>query len=838
MNITWLGETACNDPHLVGGKAANLSILTKVFTVPPGFCLTTEALSATDMNGSAKSGLPAGISAEIERSYSELIALTGESVGMAVRSSAVDEDGADDSFAGQHETYLNVTGVDNLKEAVRQCWESRHSERAMAYRAERGIDAVDVRLAVLVQQLVEADTSAVVFSINPITGNEDEIVITANWGLGESIVGGTVSPDTIIFRKSDLRLKSQQIGAKEQMTVRTQRGCREVQVPRILRSQPAIGDAQALEIARLALDLELRMGWPVDVECAYRGERLYLLQCRPVTTAPSPHPVTSESIAVPADFPVTWSDPQDEILHWIHDSMHDPVPLRPLEMDLGMVTDGINLSFDHHGVPVQFRSQVFNGYLYSASVPRLPPEQVEIQTKRAEDTIRNIASKMDTLWENEWFPEIQSILAGWDGFDLKSASMDGLLEHLDETLDRARDMWFLHFRIVEPLYLAMGLFDELYGDLFEDDGSFGAMALLQGLENKTVETAHALWDLSRTLPPHLTEVFRVVEAPYLITALQAIPDAEDFLDDFEEYLEEYGERGDLWSIVATSWVEDPTPALKSFKEYIANPDRNPRAELEALAEKRKQALATAREKLFGYPRPIVDSFEHALQAAQTGTVLSEDHGFWIDAKGMYRVRRVFMEFGRRFADAGIIAEADDIFFLRLDEIRAIAVAEKKTDLGDLITQRKADLAYFETLDAPDALGTEQGPPPDSLMERSGEKFFGAPPPSSDDPSVLYGNAGSPGKVRGRARILRSITQADELQPGEILIATTTAPSWTPLFAVAAAVVTDTGGILSHCAVVAREYEIPAVVGVGKATDVIETGQLVEVDGEGGIVRIL
>jgi len=196
----------------------------------------------------------------------------------------VDEDGVGASFAGQHETYLNIVGADAILQAVTRCWDSAYSERALDYRRQQGLAVERVRLAVLVQQLVASDVSAVVFSANPVTGNRDEVMINASWGLGESIVGGTVTPDTFIVRKSDLAVINRVIADKQHMTVSAPGGTREVDVPRFLRNAASLTDEQVVEMAKLALTLEVTMEHPVDVEGAYAGGELYLLQCRPITT--------------------------------------------------------------------------------------------------------------------------------------------------------------------------------------------------------------------------------------------------------------------------------------------------------------------------------------------------------------------------------------------------------------------------------------------------------------------------------------------------------------------------------------------------------------------------
>ncbi len=280
MNLLWLGDPKSFDAALVGGKAANLSRLARLgdhrHRVPDGFCLPVTVMAEAH---------PFDLRDEITTAISDLMACQSlVSLVTAVRSSAVDEDGAAASFAGQHETYLNIVGADAIIEAVARCWESARSEHALEYRRRQGLSVERPQLAVLVQQLVAADVAAVAFSANPITGNRAEIMINASWGLGESIVGGTVTPDTFIVRKSDLAVIHRVIADKQRMTVSAPRGTREVDVPRFLRQEACLNDEQVVEMAKLALTLEATMEYPVDVEGAYAGGELYLLQCRPITT--------------------------------------------------------------------------------------------------------------------------------------------------------------------------------------------------------------------------------------------------------------------------------------------------------------------------------------------------------------------------------------------------------------------------------------------------------------------------------------------------------------------------------------------------------------------------
>lgn len=275
--VLWLGAEACHDAGIVGGKAASLSRLAATHRVPPGFALPATAAS--------QGTIPHETQEAIRAAYEALARSTaGDNVPVAVRSSAIDEDGADSSFAGQHDTYLNVRGADAVIRAIERCIASAATPEALDYRVQRGLSVSDVQIAVLVQQMVMSDVSAVVFSANPVSGELGEVMINASWGLGESIVGGIVTPDTYVVAKSDRSVMWRDIAFKERMTVLTADGTEEVDTPPELQSASSLDDHHVCEAAELAIGLEAAFGFPVDVECAFAGGVLYLLQCRPITT--------------------------------------------------------------------------------------------------------------------------------------------------------------------------------------------------------------------------------------------------------------------------------------------------------------------------------------------------------------------------------------------------------------------------------------------------------------------------------------------------------------------------------------------------------------------------
>ena len=548
--------------------------------------------------------------------------------------------------------------------------------------------------------------------------------------------------------------------------------------------------------------------------------------------------------AAPAKMVPAWEQPDDERMFWMQDRMHFPYPISRMEDDLARLglVDGLNRAHELYDIPARMHGRRFWTYHYAAMAPLdISPEEMQAMAARSEQKIGQVLGELGERWESVWLPAVKGHLEHFRSFDLLGASDTALLAHVEDAIQRLRAIWLLHFEIAMPAYLAMSLFEEFYRELFSDDSAFRPFQLLQGLDNKTVESGNALWRLSRKAAGSnsIRDIFVLYPPHGVVPALESFPEGQDFLITFHAFLQEFGQRGETWGLNYPAWIEDPTPVIKTIRDYIGNPGHDPERDQQALAEEREQMVAEAREALANYPEAVRGQFEFLLKAAQTGIVLSEDHGYWIDFQSLYEVRRLFMEMGRRFAKAGVVQTADDVFHLSFDEVRDTARYLPRIDRRELVAARRAEMEQYRTIVPPPMVGTPPaGTPPDDPGARVMAKFFGGPPPVSEDPDVLFGSAGSPGVVRGPARVIRDIADASRLQPGDIMVTATTAPPWTPLFATAAAVVTDTGGVLSHCAVVAREYRIPAVVGTGFATKAIADGQLVEVDGERGLVRIV
>ncbi len=552
--------------------------------------------------------------------------------------------------------------------------------------------------------------------------------------------------------------------------------------------------------------------------------------------------MTPQTTSAPAPF--TLADPADEALFFQQDKMHFPDPLAPME--LAMIERAVGHGFSHgaraYDAPIaRVEVRAVNGYEYQSFVPMTgTPEQMAAQGALAEAAVRGAIGRLDELWSEQILPEVREHLGFWDTFDLAGATRDAFAAHVAETWDRLERVWELHFETVLPAYIAVSEFDELYRGLFAAAGPLDSYRLLEGLPNMTVEVGQALWRLSRVAlaSREVRDVLTSRPAAEVPAALYASVAGRAFLADLEAYVDRYGRRADKWTIVAPSWTEDPTPVIERLQDFVQRPESDaPAVTTQSAAAAREQAIAEARDGLRDYPAQIAGQFEGMLAAAQAGLVISEDHNFWIDNMSIHHLRAVLLEAGRRLVADGAIVARDDVFMLTPAELQD-ALRSPGAHLLPIVAERLVAIAHQRTLTPPPVLGAiPTEPPPDDPFTRFAMKFDGTPVAAQNEREVR-GSAGSSGSVRGTARVIHSISEAGRIEPGDILVAETTAPPWTPLFATVAAVVTDTGGVLSHCAVVAREYGIPAVVGTGAATTVIADGMTIEVDGDAGIVRIV
>ncbi|MDX1417578.1 MAG: PEP-utilizing enzyme [Candidatus Promineifilaceae bacterium] len=571
-----------------------------------------------------------------------------------------------------------------------------------------------------------------------------------------------------------------------------------------------------------------------------------------------------QPVQTPPDFPITWNDPSDAKLTWIFSSaIKEPVPAL-VEAVAKAFLEGGNAGYEMVELPIRVRVELFNTYQYFGMVPvDAPPEVVmkgmgllnraapgvfksimkkmgEGMSKKSEAVLDPLVARLEPYWCEELLPEIQQHLAYFESSDLRGLSLNQLQAHMTEALKRTSRLGELHGIALLLMLYGLSQFEEFYTELFPGSTTLDALRLTQGLDNKTVAGDRALWRLSRTARsiPEVQAILTSQEPETVIAALEASTEGQSFLSDLRTWLAEYGRRlNSVFSFLEPSWIEDPTPAIRNLQAYVTQVEARPEMAPAMLAAEREQAITEARAKIAAYPQPVKDRFEMLLKAGQMATIVHEDHNFWIDQRFIYQIQRLILEFGRRYVQAGILETTYDVFYLTPEELQN----GRQTNYKKKIEERKATLAHFSQVAAPPMIGT--APPFDmtdtvAVIRAIFKGEVAQPSDSQPGANMVQGLAGSAGLIRGTARVLHSLTDAKKLQPGDILITVATEPPWTPLFATAAAVVTDNGGVLSHTAVVAREYRIPAVVGTGRATSTFQDGQLIEVDGNAGIVRVV
>jgi phosphohistidine swiveling domain-containing protein len=570
-----------------------------------------------------------------------------------------------------------------------------------------------------------------------------------------------------------------------------------------------------------------------------------------------------QPIPTPPDFPVVWDDLRDVKLTWMTIPQYKTSISPLIHAVVRTFLVGGNIGFKQAGLPFDVRLLRINTYAYLGMIPKDGPPEAVMKamgllnraapgifkmmmskvgagmSKQQEAALNPLVERFESHWLDEVLPEIKQHIAYFESCDLRGMSLDQLRAHLLETLKRVDRMGGLH-GVIMPMLFAMSQFEELYCELFEGATALDALRLTQGFDNKTMEGDRALWRLSRAART-ISEVHTILSEQTpgeVIPALEKSAASRRFLANLHHWLAYYGQRlNSAFTLGEPSWIEDPTPAIQNLQAYVSMPDLRPEMEPAALAAEREKSVSEARAKLAGYPQPIVARFETLMKAAQVAAVVHEDHNFWIDQRLFYHVRRVILEFGGRLAQAGTLDAVNDVFYLTPDELQN----GRDIPMKRLVQRRKKEMEQFSHVTPPPMLGTM----PAFEMTDGGSMvralFKGELNPaniSNSEMNKVKGLPGSAGVARGTARVIHSLAEAGKLQPGDVLIAVSTEPPWTPLFATASAIVTDSGGVLSHSAVVAREYRIPAVVGTGNATTTFKDGQLIEVDGNAGTVRVV
>ena len=876
----------------VGGKGLNLTRLAIAgFPVPPGFIIATEAYAAfveraglagwiAARVGASDTGDPAVLAAladSIRRRFqaaitpgeiSEQIVAAYELMGrppVAVRSSATAEDLPGMSFAGQQDTFLNVIGDEALIDSVVSCWSSLWTARAIAYRARYGIDQSNLSLAVVVQEMVQSDTSGVLFTVNPLSGRRTETVIDASFGLGEALVSGHVEPDHFVVEGSSGKFLQKALGAKSTTVTGQASGgvTTETTVPQ---SEQSISDGQVIQLTELGRKVADYYGDPQDIEWAFVDGKLFLLQSRPITSL----------------FPVPCSPQDTDRQVYISLGAIQGVlgPFTPLGLDMlrGMFA-GIAQIFatdvtlynqkllysaaDRPWIKVTgaLRSPI-GRLIFRRALPMVEPGAAQVIQKLVEEP----------QFQNSAFsPRLLSAAAPFLYRILKSArrafldpeahvrmvqaDIEKHIAFVSKKTDKTRTLadrvdlveWlsynaqfpFLLPRLIPPIlvgYASLGFLTQITSLLSRSDPDIKpslALELTRSLPNNvTTEMDLQLWQLAERIRDDAAAAasFLGEDAETVVSRFQAKtlpPSAQSALNGF---LERYGMRGVAeLDVGRVRWCDQPLPIVRSLQSYLSISDHSRAPDRvfqdgKASAVKTTDLLADTASRVWGTP---FGGWLVRILAKRVRLLagLRESPKFTM-VRISGHVRKALLESGQDLSDDGILEQPDDLFYLTLKELKTLAMGASG-DWKKLVLARRLAEANEE----------RRQPIPRLLLSDGTAFYAGITAPEGAEANILSGSGVSPGTVEGTVHVVFNPLEA-RLEPGDILVCPGTDPAWTPLFLAAGGLVMEVGGMMTHGSVVAREYGIPAVAGVDRATENLQTGQRVRVDGSSGTVEIL
>jgi pyruvate,water dikinase len=832
-----LDEVRATDAAIAGGKAANLGeLITAGFPVPDGFILTTAAYGVAARSASADPSDPTSAAnrlraGDVPRAVATAALDAYRSMGggkVAVRSSATAEDLPGASFAGQQDTFLDVEGDRSLLDAIRRCWASLWNERAVAYRHEHGLDDQTVALAVVVQRMVDAVAAGVMFTAHPINGRRGTAVIDAAPGLGDAVVSGAVDPDHYVVDESAGRITERVVRGEQQMT-----------------------DALIMELAEVGRRIERRLGGPQDVEFAVDGdERVWIVQARPITTLyPLPDEVPSDtrvyfSISVAQGYFAPITPMGMEVFLAIGRRVgrtfaddrtsramaRSPVVVageRPFVDVTALLRDPVGRDFLERVSAIgEARSSVVFRKL--GTDPRFAASRgrrVRSVRRILPVILRSrIPVRALRLWVSPDRSRERLIRDIEQGTRINIPAGATASERLDAVEEFMRVVPRFVFPRLLPIVVAGMMSYVTAGRLLGGRaGPEELLTLSRGLPNNpTTEMDLALWELTKHIrsdaasrelltsrtAAELAEAYRAGRLPSVVqTGLSA-------------FLDRYGFRsvGEI-DLGVARWSEDPTHLLGAISNYLllADDALAPDAQFRRGAREAKATTTALLGRVRG-PRRLLLGFVLGRARALMGS--RELPKYMLIRNVFTPIRAMLRPVGAELAATGRITVPEDIYFLTLAEAReAIAGADMRETVAAHRAEYGREIARRHV--------------PRVLLSDGTDAEVALVEPVEGD---LRGSPASPGVVTGKARVIRSPHGA-HLEPGEILVAPSTDPGWTPLFLTARALVMEMGGMMSHGAVVAREYGIPAVVGVAGATERIVTGDSITVDGTAGVVSM-
>jgi pyruvate,water dikinase len=842
---------------VVGGKAANLGELARIagVRVPEGFCVTTAAFreitrdhgeldallrELARLDATAHAAI-AETSARIRNVIEEtpmppaIASAIAERVvdhAYAVRSSATAEDLPTASFAGQQDTYLNVIGTQSVLAHVRRCWASLFTDRAVTYRAQHGIDHRRVQMAVVIQRMVSPQAAGILFTADPITSNRKVSSIDASFGLGEALVSGLVNADT--YRVRDGAIVDKKIATKQLAIVPvTGGGTHERAIEPERQNDPALTDAQIIALERLGRTIEAHFGRPQDIEWCLAGGELYIVQSRPITTL---YPVPDESDQAPHVY-----------ISVGHQQMMTDT-MRPLGLAFWLLT-----------TPASMRTA--GGRLFVDIAPMLagPGRAAVVNTLGTDPLLKDA---LTTILERNFVPPAppsdkpaalgpvfgpppviendptlvarliergQASIAALQR-EIVTRSGPALFDFILQDLEVLKKKNVQEPQSLAAILAAMGAATWLNEHVKQWLGDMNAAdTLSQSVPNNvTSEMGLALLDVADAVRPYPQVIAYLQQADDDtffdgLASLEGGPEARGAIFAF---LDKYGMRcaGEI-DITRTRWAESPTtlvPTILANVKLFAPGESRRRFE-----QGQREALAKEADILERL-RTLPDGEQKADETQQKISLLRNFIGYREYPKyGLvqryFEYRKAVLREAKRLVSARVLRDVEDVYYLTFAELHEV-VRTNKLDLR-IIDERKEAYVFYDKLTPP------------RVMTSEGEIVRGAYKRENLPAGALVGLPVSTGVIEGRARVVTRMQDA-ALEDGDILVTTFTDPSWTPLFVSIKGLVTEVGGVMTHGAVIAREYGLPAVVGIEAATKRIVDGQRIRVNGTDGYVELL
>lgn len=857
---------------LVGGKGANLGELSRIegIQVPEGFCVTTEAyqeivgkneeiqslldrlslLKANDREGigeiSAKIrkliegiAIPQSIDHEVTRHLEH----PGENHAYAVRSSATAEDLPTASFAGQQDTYLNIFGKDAILQHISKCWASLFTDRAVTYRIQNGFEHRKVHLSVVIQRMVFPEAAGILFTADPITSNRKVTSIDASFGLGEALVSGLVNAD--IYKVRDSRIVDKKISTKTlAISALKEGGTEQKRIEAAQQNMQTLTDEQIVQLERMGRRIEAHFGCPQDIEWCLVDNTFAIVQSRPITTLyPIPDvPDGKNHVYMSFSHQQMMTDAMKPLGVSFFQLGLDKTPLIPIggrlfmdlahdlaspvgrriglmavaQMDPLMKNPIKRLMQQKSFVQSLSRGKGFFSMGAGYFTWELPVQAIKAYRNDDAAIVQTLMSRKEASLR-----DLQQRMANLSGDELFAFILEAQKE-LKEAAEDPRSMGVVYAGIYAANRVKKNM-EKWLGEKSAVDSLSQSVA-----NNVTSEMGLALLDVADVVRqyPAVVEYFQHANDETFFVDLVSLEGGDAVSHSIQAYLAKYGMRcaGEI-DITRPRWSEQPTTLIPTILNNIKNfaPGAHKALFEQGLlaAQQKEQDFLTRLEQLPGGKQKAQKSKKR--MSRLRNFVGYREYPKYLMMQYYWVIKQAMLKEAAKLVQKGVIRQKEDIYYLTFEELRE-AVRTNRLDYS-LITKRKEEYKVYERLTPP------------RMMTSEGEVLFGEYDTASVPNGALVGIPASSGIIEGRARVILRMEDAD-IEEGDILVTTFTDPSWTPVFLSVKGLVTEVGGTMTHGAVVAREYSLPAIVGMENATRLIKDGQRIRLNGTKGYVEIL